>query len=228
MINVGDPIQNYNFKNRSVYFGNKRWSRGVTTVIQKLFASSYRYGKLQQRHKCQRGLHRRRAVRRGHIVDKVLCRWVNGQHLRCRVVEPKALINQFELLRWKPVASQLVVAWSNARIATKIDLVLYDENQQKLLIVEIKSGCHYRRCSTKNGTLNFIRPVVSDAPIHQHQLQALLGKELFLQTYPQWRDRLIESVLVYVSATSDVELITEEEFEVHYTSVISDVLIRTG
>jgi hypothetical protein len=228
MVCLGLPIKDFQFKNRSVYFGNKSWSRGVTTVIKNVFATAYTYNKLRMRHVCPKGLRKRRAVRRGHIIDNTIDRWVNGLSLKCRVKEPRMLIQLFESLAWKPIASQLVVAYPEARIATKIDIVLYDTRRDTLLIVEVKSGCHYRRCTTKDGTLQHIRPIVNDSPLHQHQLQSLIGKLLFLKTYPHWSALSVESVVVYVSTSGDTELLMESDFDVQYSSVIEKVILRTA
>jgi hypothetical protein len=108
---------------------------------------------------------------------------------------------------------------------------LHDELRGVLLLVEVKSGCHYRRCCTKNGTLRFIRPAVSDSPLHQHQLQALIGKDLFLRTYPHWKneegERSVEAAVVYVAASGDIELIPEPEFKVKYSPLLSEILYKT-
>ena len=223
---LGSPLCIYNWKTRSVYFGDKRWSRGVTTVIKKVFAPDYRYTKLKRGHYVV-GLPKRKAKRRGHAIDQTLHRWAMGiSTARTRLKEPKALIKAFEDRCWSPVCSQLVVAWPDARMATKIDLVLHDATRNKLLVVEIKSGCGYRRNS--HGTLRHTLPGVSNAPLHQHQLQVLFGKELLARTYPQWERRNIECVLAYVSTDGTVELFIEEEFAVQYTPVIETILLNTA
>lgn len=227
-IELGDPILPYTFSKRSVYFGNRRWSRGVTTVIKKLFASSYTYQKLTMKHMCSRGLRQKQAKRRGQLIDTVVGKWVNGHRIKCRTQEPTALIHYFERNHWKPVSSQLVVAYPTARLATKIDVVLYDTVHDTLLIVEVKSGYHYRKCSTLNGTLKFVRPIVSNCPLHQHQLQALLGKWLFLETYPQWTNRKVEAVVVYVSSDGECEVYMERYFTVLFSDTIKNVLINTA
>lgn len=228
MIDIGKPVRTYVFNRRSVYFGEKKWSRGVTTVIKKIFASSYTYKKLRMKHVCAKGLKKNHAKRRGMLVDSIIEKWVSGQTIKCRIYEPRMLIRKFESMSWIPVASQLVVAYETARLATKIDLILYDELENILRIIEVKTGYHYRRCSTKNGTLMHIRPVVDNSPLHQHQLQALIGKWLFLKTYPQWENKSVESVVVYVSTEGQIEMITEQDFQVKFSTIVENVLIRTA
>jgi hypothetical protein len=223
---LGLPVCVYSWHTRSVYFGNKNWSRGVTTVIKKVFASTYRYTKLKRGHYSV-GLPKRQAKRRGHAIDAALHKWAGGLSMaHSRLKEPYALIKTFEEHGWKPVCSQLVVAWPAARLATKIDLVLHDSINNKIIVVEIKSGCGYRRNS--HGMLRHIVPKVSNAPLHQHQLQCLFGKKLLTCTYPQWTYADIECVLAYVSVDGTVELFMEADFAVHYTPCIETILMNTA
>lgn len=228
MIELGKPIKTYEFKRRSVYFGGKKWSRGVTTVIKQLFAPSYKFNKLQMKHVCEKGLRKRHAKRRGVLVDDIIGKWVSGYHVKCRIQEPRMLIKHFELMKWLPVSSQLVVACQEARLATKVDIVLYDSPNDILRIVEVKTGYHYRRCSTRDGILRHVRPTVNNSPLHQHQLQALIGKWLFLKTYPQWVNKHVESVVVYVSNDGCIELLLEQNFQVKFSKCVEDVLMRTA
>jgi hypothetical protein len=223
---LGPPVCVYAWKTRSVYFGNKKWSRGVTKVKKKVFASSYRYTKLKRGHYVV-GLPKRQAKKRGHAIDAILCKWADGFSItRSRLKEPRALIQTFEAHGWKPVCSQLVVAWPEARLATKIDLVLHDTTQNKVMIVEIKSGCGYRW--NAHGTLRHIIPKVSNAPLHQHQLQVLFGKELFARTYPKWARVDTVCVVAYVAIDGTVELFMEDDFSVQYTQCIETILMNTA
>jgi hypothetical protein len=224
---LGDPVDVYLFKSRSVYFGHKRWSRGVTKVIQKVFCPSFVFKKIK-RGSYVPGLTKRKAKKRGHLVDQIIENWVLGKPTRCRILEPRSIINIMEELEWVPIASQLVVAWPEARLATKIDLVVYCETTNKIIVVEIKTGCGYRRCSTPNGFLHHLRPKVSNAPIHQHQLQIILGKELLARTYPNWSRNNIEAVLIYVSTDGELELIREHEFSFTYSTIVENILLNTA
>jgi hypothetical protein len=222
---LGEPLCAYTWRARSVYFGNKKWSRGVTKVIKRIFAPDFKYTKLKRGH-CSVGLPKKRAQRRGHAIDRVIHQWACGLSIkRSRVKEPIALINTFVSHGWTPVISQLVVAWPEARLATKIDLVLYDTLRNKIIVVEIKSGCGYRRKS--HGMLRHIIPRVSNAPIHQDELQVLLGRELFARTYTKWSRDDIECVLVYVSPECEVELLQENMFDVKYHTSIDTILLNT-
>jgi hypothetical protein len=195
-------------------------------VIKDVFAPGFRYTKLKRGH-CAVGLRKRQAIRRGHAIDRVLDTWASGLSTkRSRIREPKTLIQTFDTHGWIPLSSQLTVAWPEARIATKIDLVLHDAMRDKVMVVEIKSGCGYRRKS--HGMLGHVVPSVSNAPLHQHQLQVLLGKELFARTYTKWSRTDIECVLVYISHECEVELIREEAFSVLYSPEIDTVLLKTA
>lgn len=223
---LGPPVHDYKWVTRSVYFGAKRWSRGVTKVVKSVFAPDYRFTKLK-RGQCATGLPKRQAKRRGHAIDRVLEQWAHGLPThRSRLKEPKTLIQTFESHGWHPVSSQLTVAWPDARIGTRIDLVLYDSERHKIVAVEVKSGCGYRRKS--HGMLRHLFPRVSNAPLHQHQLQILLGKELLARTYPAWARADIECVLVYISPDCEVELLREESFDVQYTPKIDIILLNTA
>jgi hypothetical protein len=226
---LGKPVTHFIFKSRSVYFGQKRWSRGVTKVIKNVFVPGYKYQNIRGRHKCTRGLVKRKSLRRGHLVDTVLQEWANGKPLRCRIKEPKAVVSYFNQCGWVPISSQLVVAWPEARIATKLDLVLHDPILDKVIVVEIKTGCHYRRCSTSTGTIKHMGPTaISDAPLHQHQLQALIGKQLLLKTYALDQIQSVEALLLYVSVDGEVEVFREPDFQVKYSDKIDQALLRSA
>jgi hypothetical protein len=221
----GNPVQSYVFKNkRCIYFGNKVWSRGVTTIIRKYFAPTYAFKKLK-RVKYPRGLPKRSAIRRGHAIDRTLQCWTEGHYSkRFRLIEPKAIIQAFEDRTWKPLSSQLAVAWPNARLATRLDLVLHDTLQNEILIVEIKSGCGYRNLA--NGKMKHILPSITNSALNQHQLQVLIGKRLFQKTYPN-HTLTTRCVLVYVSIDGHIDIIEESDFTVKYTESIENVIVRT-
>jgi hypothetical protein len=225
---LGPPIERFSFNKRAVYFGQRKWSRGVTTVIKKVFASSYRYAKLPRRSRAT-GLPFRKARRRGKLVDGILDKWVRGEKTRCRIAEGRAIIQLFESRHWEPVASQLVVAWREGRIATMIDIVLHDVSTDEILVVEIKSGCEYRYLTTGSNLKN-LGPscTVTDAPIHQHQLQVLLGKDLFHRTYPSCTKK-VQAVLVYAAKDGTLEVLMEEDFKVHCRdTAVVDAIFRTA
>lgn len=223
---LGTPATLYVWKTRSVYFGAKRWSRGVTRTIRRLFVPDYQFRKLK-RVRGSTGLPKRKAKRRGHAIDRTLEQWSNGQSIgRCRIKEPRALISAFTELGWKPIGSQVVVAWPAARIATRLDLVLFDAERHKVIVVEIKSGCLYRRES--HARMRHVRPPVSNAPINQHQLQTLLGRELFIRTYPHWDTSDVDCVLVYVTPDCSVEMVHGNEFDVTYDTRLDALLLNTA
>jgi hypothetical protein len=224
----GDPQEVFHFNKRAVYFGQKKWSRGVTTVIKKVFAPSYVYRRLQRsKDIVKTGLPFRKARRRGKLVDEVLGKWVRGGKTRCRILEARALIELFESRRWLPLASQLVVGWREGRIATMIDVVLHDEVTDQILIVEIKSGCEYRHVSTGSCMKCLQSSDVPDSPLHQHQLQTLLGKELFNRTYKECT-KSVRGVLIYVGKDGSLEIVEESQFRVLYTDHVAQAIIRTA
>ena len=221
----GNPLNNYVFKSRSVYFGNKCWSRGVTTTIKKIFSPTYKFSKLKRNSKYTKGLMKHKAIRRGHAIDHTLQMWTEGRYTkRFKLIEPKAIIRIFEDRCWLPLASQLVVAWPTGRIATKLDLVLHDTKQNHILIVEIKSGCGYR--NLHNDNMIHISPIINNCALHQHQLQTLIGTQLFKKTYPDCTIP-IRSILVYVSLRGEVDIIEESDFKTTYSKTIENVILRT-
>jgi hypothetical protein len=227
---LGLPTEVFTFNKRAVYFGKRKWSRGVTKVIKKIFAPSYRYTKLRRSGTTPRatGLPFRKARRRGKLVDTTLDKWVKGLKTRCRILEPLALIKLFESRHWSPVASQLVVAWREGRIATMIDLVLHDDLTDRILLVEIKSGCEYRNQSTGSRLKNMGSCTVTDAPLHQHQLQILLGKDLFHRTYPKCT-KPVDSILIYVAKDGTLEVLEEKtDFTVFCDASVTDAILRTA
>jgi hypothetical protein len=183
-----------------VYFPkSKLHSRGVTTVIRTHFApTTGRYNHLITSQRRIKGM------QRGIRVDLELSRFVQTGYVPPQSLpETQHVIQYMRTHKLTPVHAQLPVAYEPLRLATCLDLVCLGEDGSHT-IVEIKCGYRYRECSS--GTLltsvigkNPTVPVV-DSPLHQHQLQTLLGQWLFDRSFPQLV-RNSNPLLLYTSAS---------------------------
>ena len=215
---LGDPIADYT---RPLHF---RGRRGVTVVIRRVFARSFRFAKLQGP-RPRRCLSRRGARSAGKRLDALVTRWASGRALGRVTPGMRALMRACSDRGWVPVGAQVPVVWPAARLATCIDLVLHDAARDRLVVVEVKSGCAYRHLH--HGYLSHIRPRVTNSPLHQHQLLTVLGKELLARTYPHWARSSIDMALVYVADDGTIDLITGDRFGVAFTPEIAAALERT-
>ena len=83
----------------------------------------------------------------------------------------------------KPIYHELPVGNPNLRIATRIDVVCQNENNQKWVLIEIKTGFdRYYNCS--NGYMDIPLQNFKNSIKNQHQLQLLMNQTLFEYTYP--------------------------------------------
>ena len=102
--------------------------------------------------------------------------------------------------------------------------MLYDTVQNRILIVEIKSGYGYRELY--NGNMLHITPSVNNCAFHQHQLQTIIGTQLFKKTYTKCKLSIVP-VLVYVTLQGDVRVVEESDFKITYSKAIEHIILRT-
>jgi hypothetical protein len=102
--------------------------------------------------------------------------------------EAKTVLHELNAQGYKILASQHHVCDKSLQLFTHIDLLL-EHKDGKRVVAEVKTGCLYRRCSTPQGKFLY-QPDSSlgDCPLHQHQMQALLGRHLYLCTHPEFKD----------------------------------------
>ena len=203
----------YIFNNRAVRFPGIGPSRGVSKVIKHVFARTYKHAKITNRPKPNvGGLKLRQACSRGKSVDSGLTKFYT-HGTRSRLVEVNTLIKVFESLGLECVETQSVVAWPEARLATQLDLLMFNKTTKRLVVVEVKCGSVARRCATATGTL-LTMPQINDCLLHQHQLQTLLGRYLLAKTYPKVIENNVEMLLVYVQPDGSTEVFKNVDFTV--------------
>ena len=196
------------FKHRRLYGDDGRVLRGLSKVVRKVFAPNYKFSRLRGRPRAVSSLTFRAARRRGLCVDRALGRWADGSAVRTsRLVEVKTLLALFAARQYRPLSSQTLVSWPAARLGTKLDLVLLDTTTNRTVVVEVKTGCHYRHCAvaTLIGTKD-----VSDCALHQHQLQAQMGAWMFCRGWQQ--AVTADAMLVYVDAQGRCDVYDQSQF----------------
>jgi hypothetical protein len=223
MVNL--PSTPYSISGRCIRIKGKP-VRGLTKTIKKLFAPTFQFSKIKGRKSNVGGLSFRKARRRGKNVDLVLAKWIHQKKktIYTKLKEARAII-QF-LLPYQPLASQFCVAWEEAMIACPLDLLLYNPSTKNFLVVEIKTGCCNRRCSTLHGFLHNIgiKNKVSNSLLHQHQLQTLLGAHLFTKTTGLTN---VETLLLYANDKGEVEACHGSDFEVQLNETVLQHVLKS-
>lgn len=192
---------------------------GITEVIKKKFAPTYKYKKLISVPKNPGGLKKRAAQRRGKRLDLEIFNISKDKLQRKPCAETKNLLNKLKEMDLEIVESQKYVALNH--LNTYIDLIVKDKSN-KLYICEIKRGCHYRLCSTKDGKLKYQSKNLSDCPLYQHQMQTLIGRWLY-QTSQKTSEPI--GVLLFYIDESNIEVFTEEQFMATLTQEGCQVLM---
>lgn len=152
---------------------------GLTKLIKKVFVPDYKFKNLEKVAKNPGGLKKRAACRQGKLIDKQLTQTVSKIPNTILCKQTTLVLNKLKELNFTLTKSQVYVVNESLKLCTFIDLVALDETTQQEVIIEIKSGCHYRLCSTKNGFMKFQKEPTTNCLQNQHQLQALFGKYLY-------------------------------------------------
>ena len=218
-------VSPYIFQNRSIRLDGNIKTRGVHKVISRHFFPSYKYSVLKKKTPNVGGLSYRNACRRGKLIDRQMSRYCsNSQKIPARAChETRHIINYFLSEQYTAVAAQFPVANAAYRLGTCIDVVVTDKAGNTIL-VEIKRGCQHRHLSTGGNMLNYKNNSISDALHHQHQLQIILGKQLFMKTLPQ--NKNVSCLILYVDDIG-VTAFREDDFSVGWCSEIHQKLLNT-
>lgn len=176
---------------------------GVTKRIRKVFAPTWQFKRLTIP-KHVGGMKKSAAKRRGKRIDREMDAITKDTPIKRTCRETKALLKFFESRNVTLCHSQYKV--SLKLLSTFLDLVVIDPDG-KLYVVEIKRGCHYRHID--NGHLNH-HTNVTNCLLHQHQLQAMIGRWLY-ETQEQVKN--VGCILIYVE-NDDIEVYDEDQFVV--------------
>ena len=183
--------------------------RGITKAIKTTFAPHWKFKQLQHVPRNVGGLRKRAACRRGKLLDRELSQFALTGPDASFCAETQLVIAKLNELRLTLTHTQVYVSDADWKLCTHIDLLAVDQTTGQHVVIETKRGCHYRRCSTKSGSLKFHDAHVTDCLENQHQLQALLGKMLFERTHATHST----CCLIYVNEEK-CECISEPDFKV--------------
>ncbi len=199
---------------RGVVFPNtKTKSKGIHKTIQNVFAPSFHFERLLDKPKNVGGLSFKAAKKKGKQIDREL----NNNHSSTKKCsEVKSLLAELQKREFEIVGTQVTVSDESTRLATLIDMIVIQTKTNRKFIVEIKYSCLYRYCSTFQGSLKFQDSFLNDCLFHQHQLQALIGRWLYQQTFPKESD--LGALLIYINTDSTIEIFDEDYFAVRMTS----------
>ena len=151
---------------------------GITKLINSVFAPSWKYKLLKNIPKNVGGLKKRAAKNRGKKIDSELIAFhISNKITNKMTLETKLILETFKKMNLIILDTQVMA--KNNNLKTFIDLIVQDTLTLKKYVVEIKRGCAYRECTTKNGILlHQNKSTISNCLLHQHQLQALIGRWL--------------------------------------------------
>ncbi len=178
----------------------KKKMPGITKLIPKVFCPSFKFKNLVKKPQNTGGLKKRAAKKRGNRLDNEL-----SNNIILKTCKETRLIR--ECLKEMKLEIELTqVLAQEQNVKTFLDLIVKHSESGKRYVVELKRGCEYRRCGTKNGTLLFQTSCLSDAPLYQHQLQVLIGRWLYKHEHDYG------VLLIYVNETK-VEVFQESDMD---------------
>jgi hypothetical protein len=159
-------------KRSMVFAQTKQRSKGLTKVIKTVFFPGYKYGKLRGP-RLKGTLKFKSARRRGKTIDHQLGQCV-GKQVKTppRVTsETKLLLDFIKARDYYIETSQQAVGFAPWRLSTSLDLVLRPisvggSNEDHRVVVEVKRGCLYRRCTVPTKTSQRLEPNVSVSPLY--------------------------------------------------------------
>jgi hypothetical protein len=184
---------------------------GITKLIRKVFAPTWRYKALKNKPRNVGGLKKRAACRRGKRIDRELAGNVRGKALP----ETQRIQNWLHANDYKILNTQVLA--KKHGLLTYLDLLVSDP-QGRRIIIEVKRGCKYKACS--NGSLLYQRePGLPNCLFFQHQLQVLISRWLF--------DETAHVALIYVDDES-LEVYYEDDFCAALTPAGKAALVSAG
>jgi hypothetical protein len=195
---------------------SKKKMPGITKLIPQVFCPGFKFKHLVHKPQNPGGLKKRAAKRRGNRLDNELsdnrrlsqfeddCVISNNIIIKeCK--ETKLIRKTLEEMNLEIEDTQVFAQEENVK--TFLDLIVKHKETGKKYVVELKRGCEYRRCGTKNGKLLFQTTLtLSDALLYQHQLQVLIGRWLYKHEHDYG------VLLIYVNETK-VEVLEESDME---------------
>jgi hypothetical protein len=106
-------------------------------------------------------------------------------------------------MKWEPIACQVPVNSPESRVATFVDMLCWDKATRRYVLAEIKTGfaTGYKIAS---GPMSAPLQAHDDSPYHQHQLQALATRLLFMHTYKCKPAEVVSCVLRVDATCSDI------------------------
>jgi len=172
---------------------------GITNLIPKVFAPSWKFKKLKQIPRNTGGLKKRAAKIRGKRLDKELKNNVT-KNICPETKNVRILLDSMEL----DIEATQVLA-QRKDLKTFLDMIVIHRETHKKFIVELKRGCKYRRCATSDGKLLHQTSNLTDCLLYQHQLQTLIGRWLAGHEYDYG------VLLIYVNE-EEIEMFQECDF----------------
>ena len=83
--------------------------------------------------------------------------------------------------------------------------------EEKTFLVEVKSGSASRYCKTKPMTFLY-GTSFDDCLFHQHQLQCIFSKYMYMQNNPSVEACKIEMLLIYTDAEGKIDTFSSSDF----------------
>lgn len=182
---------------------------GLTNTIKRYLAPGYNHKKLASPPKNVGGLSMRQAKNRGNKIDSCITKWAESypKQSTSRLAETRALIAYFDANGLVPVATQVIAVNRDAKVGTRVDLVVHDTGSNVCKLVEIKTGCVYRDTAMRNAKKMMHQTIGKDVQMTArriHEIQTLMSLVMLQETYPNVP---IDDtpILIYVSADGEID-----------------------
>ena len=173
---------------RALLDGKETRVKGLVRLLEKTFWPDYEY--LPSKYKNARALIRSRweGMQRGQLVHRQIEMYVNRgrEQVEKRYGEmhpfARTAVAAMREWKWTPVLAEMTVHDSETDVATKVDLICLDRNED-MVLVEWKCGMEnylFRGTNVMRGPL---KGVYSNCPLHQAFVQLMFTKMFVEKNY---------------------------------------------
>jgi hypothetical protein len=162
---------------------DKKRMRGVVNLLKSAFWPKYSYRKTPKgpAEVKKHGVSARAGIARGKRVDKEVGLFISGTKVKTPHPFTCFALSALKKLNILPIASQVVVYDTSARLATAVD-ILGRAHDGTLCVIELKCSSD-AKYSSPCGFMKGVFAERDDSLLQQHAVQCLVTHALFEKTY---------------------------------------------
>ncbi len=118
------------------------------------------------------------------------------------------ILNVFEEMNWLPICSEFMIFDEDLKVATSIDVLVFDTKNQKLILIELKTGYECENYGPLPNDEYFhgkVMKCVKNCPYNRHAIQVLYMKLILEKKY----DTVIDDCFIILTRSKhrDTQLI---------------------